>query len=250
MLNRNRLLTLFTLNRDAKPLVTFFGITAAITATVVLTMVLKTPRALAGEDDDHDRDKTKIAIGFSIAPVPLNLKGKNEALVGLGSYIVNAQADCNGCHTMNPQTEYLAPGNPYLLRPPQGPYTGTKHVNPATYLGGGNDFGPLPGLAHLYSRNLTPDKSGKPAGGITYRQFLTIMRTGKDYDHLHPTCTGAPDGTCILAPFNGDLLQVMPWPGFQSMTDRDLQAIYEYLSAIPCIDTVVTGAPILRNNCN
>jgi len=25
----------------------------------------------------------------------------------------------------------------------------------------------------------------------------------------------------------------MPWPVYQSMTDRDLKAIYEYLSAIP-----------------
>jgi hypothetical protein len=124
-----------------------------------------------------------------------------------------------------------------------------RQVNPATYLGGGRDFGPFPGLAHLYSRNLTPDKTGRPAGGRTYKQFLTIMRTGKDYDHLHPTCTGAPDGTCVPAPFNGALLQVMPWPTFQSMTDHDIRAIYEYLSTIPCIDTVVAGAPVLRNSC-
>jgi hypothetical protein len=34
----------------------------------------------------------------------------------------------------------------------------------------------------------------------------------------------------------------MPWPTFQSMTDHDIQAIYEYLSSIPCIETVVAGA--------
>jgi hypothetical protein len=27
----------------------------------------------------------------------------------------------------------------------------------------------------------------------------------------------------------------MPWPSFANMSDNDLQAIYEYLSAIPCI---------------
>ena len=32
-----------------------------------------------------------------------------------------------------------------------------------------------------------------------------------------------------------DLLQVMPWPIFSKMTDREQRAIYEYLSAIPCI---------------
>jgi hypothetical protein len=33
------------------------------------------------------------------------------------------------------------------------------------------------------------------------------------------------------------------------MTDRDLRAIYEFLSAIPCIDTQIDGAPVLRNDC-
>ena len=27
----------------------------------------------------------------------------------------------------------------------------------------------------------------------------------------------------------------MPWPVFHNMTDRQIQAIYEYLSAIPCV---------------
>jgi len=172
--------------------------------------------------------------------------------VGLGSYIVNGHADCNGCHSQGPATEYIGPGNPYLLSPPNGPYSGTQHVNPATYLGGGRDFGPFgvaSELTHLYSRNLTPDKTGRPEGGHTFEEFLTIMRTGKDYDLVHPNCTGAPDGNCLLPPFNGEVLQVMPWPVHQNMTDQDLRAIYEFLSAIPCIDTDIPGAPILRNEC-
>ncbi|WP_167284927.1 hypothetical protein [Marilutibacter alkalisoli] len=31
-----------------------------------------------------------------------------------------------------------------------------------------------------------------------------------------------------------DLLQVMPWPVYRGMTERDKRAIYEYLRAIPC----------------
>jgi hypothetical protein len=247
MLNGRRLFALLTVHKGPRLLLSLLGISAATTAIVVLTMALKTPRIHAGEDGDQD--KSKIAIGFSIAPVPLNLEGKDKALVGLGSYLVNATADCNGCHTTNAQTEYVPTGNPYLLRPPNGPFNGMRQVNPATYLAGGSDFGPYPGLAHLYSRNLTPDSTGKPAGGMSYKMFLTVIRTGKDFDHLHPSCTGAPDGTCIPAPFNGELLQVMPWPTFQSMTDHDIRAVYEYLSSIPCIDTVVSGAPVLRNNC-
>jgi hypothetical protein len=33
----------------------------------------------------------------------------------------------------------------------------------------------------------------------------------------------------------GPLLQVMPWPTYQNLSDRDLLAIYTYLSAIPAI---------------
>jgi hypothetical protein len=35
-----------------------------------------------------------------------------------------------------------------------------------------------------------------------------------------------------------------------NMSDNDIRAIYEYLSAIPCIDTVVAGQPQLRNVCH
>jgi hypothetical protein len=109
-------------------------------------------------------------------------------------------------------------------------------MNPATYLGGGRIFPALvPGSAVIISRNLTPDSSGLPEGGNTFDQFLTIMRTGVDMDQLHPPCTGATNTGCIPAPFDGNLLQVMPWPNFQALSDNDLRAIYEYLSAVPCI---------------
>ena len=63
-----------------------------------------------------------------------------------------------------------------------------------------------------------------------------LFAGGTDFDHIHPTCTGAPNGTCLPAPFDGALLQIMPWPIFHNMTYHDLHAIYEYLSAIPCIN--------------
>ena len=192
--------------------------------------------------DDDDRE-SRIKIGFRIAPVPLNLKDKDRELVGYGSYLVNAVGYCNGCHTANPATEYLPQGNPYFL--------GVKKaiVNPATYLGGGQDFGQLiPGSAHIVSRNLTPDKTGRPEGGHTYEEFLEIMRHGTDLDHLHPTCAGAPNEGCIPARFDGSLLQVMPWPAFRHQTDEDLRAIYEYLSAVPCVAGPPAPSP-LHNDC-
>lgn len=179
------------------------------------------------EAADTERD-SRIERGFAIAPVPLNLQGKNRALVGLGSYFVNAVADCNGCHSAGPTTEYGRGGNPYFGQP--------TVVNPATYLGGGRDFGPLvPGSPHIVSRNLTPDATGLPEGGHTFETFVSILRTGIDFDHVHPTCTPTFTTGCLPPPFDGTLLQIMPWPAFRDMSDRDLRAIYEYLSAIPCV---------------
>ena len=78
------------------------GVVALFVVLVLSGISLKPPRAHADDDDTG----SKIKIGFAIAPVPLNLAGKNRALVGLGSYIVNAQADCNGCHSAGPATEF------------------------------------------------------------------------------------------------------------------------------------------------
>jgi hypothetical protein len=98
---------------------------------------------------------------------------------------------------------------------------------------------------------LTPDKTGRPEGGHTCEEFVEIMRHGTDFDHVHPNCTapGTP-ANCFMPPFNGDLPQVMRWPFFSNMTDHDLRAMYEYLSAIPCNPgQVIEGAPYLLNEC-
>lgn len=214
------------------------GIVAALVVMAMGGMLIRLPSLQA---DDGDGEESKIQQGLAIAPVPLNLAGKDRALVGLGSYIVNAQSDCNGCHDSGgPPTEFAHGGNPYFGQHP-------TIVNPVGYLGGGRDFGPLiPGSADIVSRNLTPDKTGLPEGGHTFSQFVQIIRTGVDMDGLHPTCVGAPNANCIPPPFDGSLLQVMPWPVFHNMTDHDLQAIYEYLKAIPCV--AGPPAPSPRHN--
>jgi len=148
----------------------------------------------------------RIIRGFQIAPVPLNLQGKDLALVGLGSYIVNAQGGCNDCHTNPP---FAPGGDPFMGQP--------KHINAERYLAGGTPFGPV-----IVSRNLTPDENGKPAG-LTFSEFRTVIRTGKDLDHLPPH----------IPSVDNDLLQVMPWPIYGEMLDHDLRAIYEFLRAIP-----------------
>src|SRR2546423_11487713 len=91
---------------------------------------------------------SKVQRGLDSAPVPLNLDGKDIGLIGLGSYIVNIEAGCNGCHSTGPATTYAPGGNPYFGQP--------KVVNKAVYLRAGRDFDVfIPASAHIISGNLT-----------------------------------------------------------------------------------------------
>jgi hypothetical protein len=160
--------------------------------------------ALAAVPVDNDNDSESIIQrGFEIAPVPLDLRGKNRALVGLGSYIVNT-GGCNDCHT-NPS--YAPGGDPFAGEPEQ--------INVPCYLSGGQEFGPF-----FTSRNLTPNSQGLPAG-LTLAEFIHTLRTGEDLD------------SPFDPPFDNGLLQIMPWPVFGKKTTRELTAVYEYLRAIP-----------------
>ncbi len=149
-----------------------------------------------------DPELARVAIGYRIAPVPLKQRGARlHNLIGLGSYLVNAQGGCSDCHTLHP---YAEGHDPFKGQPMQ--------INPDGYLAGGQEFGPF------VSRNLTPEANGLPAG-MTFESFRQVMRTGIDLDHKHPQ----------ISP----LLQVMPWPLYGQMSDNDLRAIWEYLRAIP-----------------
>jgi hypothetical protein len=247
-----------------------------LVAFVLAVMSIRAPRVHASADDTDDR----VEIGFKIAPVPLYLDGRDHDLVGLGSYLVNAVGDCNGCHTSGSAPlglyPYITGQNPYFKQP--------EKIDPTVYLSGGTNFGTVgtPTGPNGYSgpfiisRNLTPDKNGLPEGGHTLAQFKQILRQGTDFDHIHPTCTAdqlteinnggtpacIPTGPIVYDAMgdtynnlpDGSLLQVMPWPTFSKMSDHDIEAIYEYLSAIPCIDntwsTPPAGAPNeFRNDC-
>ena len=173
---------------------------------VVLTAVLAAAAGLSttvssrtvGSSDER-QDESRIKRGFEISPVHLKLQGRNRAMVGLGSYIVNAQAVCNDCHTC---PSYAHDGNPYAGQP-------TK-INAANFLAGGVAFGPF------VSHNITPDETGLPFG-LTFEDFKLALRKGHD----------------VKDPTPGNILQVMPWPIYMNMTDHDLSAIYEFLTAIP-----------------
>jgi hypothetical protein len=144
---------------------------AALTiGAVALAGWLRNSPRVHAQDQEQDSE-WRVKIGFEIAPVPLKLEGKDLDLVGLGSYWVNAVSDCNSCHTAGgpPNFNYAAGGNPYFGQ--------HQKIDPTTYLAGGSDFGPVlpPGFyaegygsylgPDIISRNLTPDKTGRPVGG-------------------------------------------------------------------------------------
>ena len=187
--------------------------------------------------------------GFDISPVPmsqLNFTDQNAAMVGFGSYLVNAVAVCSGCHSF---PQFLvkgdtagsnpAAGDPYTVPPQQSTSAPlVANYNVLHYLAGGQCFGPF------MARNLTPEEvpggmfNGLPEG-LTEAEFITVLRTGEDIhcekEPSDPICTVGP-------PTPGGILEVMPWPIFHNMTDTDLQAIYAYLTALPHAEPCNTPA--------
>lgn len=180
------------------------AILAGGAAVALLASVDPTP----AHDGQSEGSESRIQRGLESAPVTLNMHGKNRALVALGSYFVNALGACNDCHTC----PSYAPGhNPF-----DG--VGDGAINGTNYLAGGVPFGPFT------SRNLTPDANGLPAG-MTRAEFIQTIRTG------HSPNSG------------GATLQVMPWPILRNLNNRDLKAIYEYLSALPHAEPGTCDSP-------
>ena len=123
-------------------------------AATVLVVGLTVSPTRAGEGGDE----SKIRQGLNSLPFDLNLRGKNPASIGLGSYLVNVAGDCNGCHVTDPQKAFLPGGNPFMGQP--------EMIDPNTYLFGGRVFIPArPGFHAIVSRNLRPEANGLPAGG-------------------------------------------------------------------------------------
>jgi len=178
----------------------------AVFAGLALISMLAVPgRGQDGDEGGNGKEEGEVRRGFAIAPLPLTFEPWDRKLVGLGSYIVNSQGLCTDCHTV---PQFARGGNPFLGEP--------KQINLAGYLKGGKRFPIREGTpvgGFVVSRNLRTE-GGLPAG-LTLEQFVDVMRNGTDFDH------------------QGRLLQVMQWPIFQDMTDRDLVAIYAYLAALP-----------------
>lgn len=178
--------------------------TLKVITVLGLAAAAATAASVSAHDDGRDDryGEQLIRLGYKLVPpgVKLNLEGKNRALVGLGSYIVNTSG-CIDCHS---HPSYAPGGDPFLGQ--------HEVINAPEYLSGGRQFGPT-----ITAPNITPDYAGKPAG-LTRQQFIQTLRTG--HNPKDPP---------------GEILQVMPWPTFGKKSDVDLAAMYEYLRAIPSL---------------
>src|SRR3984885_15589780 len=95
------------MTKIVRTVIVFFGV-------ILLTGAISV--SVSAWDQDKDDEGRLVEIGFKIAPVHLNLENKDHDLVGLGSFLVNAVAVCNDCHSpagdMRPEG-YLTCNNPY-----------------------------------------------------------------------------------------------------------------------------------------
>ena len=81
-----------------------------LACAVAASIAVMTSGICYADDDrrdapDHSKDmidRSVVQQGFDASPIPknqLNFAGKDPFLVGLGAYLVNAAADCSGCHS-------------------------------------------------------------------------------------------------------------------------------------------------------
>ena len=201
------------------------------------------PGAQAQSDLEHRR---RIAAGYAASPVPLNLTGKNQAQVGIGSYIVNTHRRLQPLPQPTPSMSRR--GNPYDLPPPNGPYTGkivngkasSPSIKRRSWPAARNSVRCL--QQEPDSPHRIPTSQARPRkpptmrlGGIDWPTFWGVLHNGTDIDKILLSANGVQPGPhYVRRPANDALLQVMPWPAVRHLTDSDLNAVWQYLSAIPC----------------
>jgi collagen triple helix repeat protein len=124
-----------------------------------------------------------------------------QALFGRGSYLVNAVAGCNDCHTNPPYN--FASSTPF-------------RINTDVYLTGGTVFRvPPPLQPRLHQkRTMSENLIGQNHGfNVSFPVFLATLTQGVHADDPDPTPLGWP----------------MPWMSFRHMTRQDIEAVYTYV---------------------
>lgn len=161
---------------------------------------------------ENTSDKLNVERGLAIQPLAdppalATLSASDHSLYGRGSYLVNAVADCNGCHT-NPERSY-APGPTF------------GNVATSQYMLGGQLWRVPPGLdaATKYTRSMTANLVGATHGSfrrMSFEDFRKVVTTGE-----------VPRGTTTRK-----IAHPMPAviAALSQLTDDDLRAVYTYFT--------------------
>lgn len=148
--------------------------------------------------------------GLAISPLaqPRHLGWDDRAAYGTGSYIVNAFAHCNDCHTHPDRTPdfarintgaFLTGGTVFAVPPPLQPVTHQLRVMSAN----------LHGAEHGFFSE--PD--------VSYELFHDIIHANAHVDESPPRPLGFPMSEVA--------------PNLARLTEEDLRAVYTYLSLAP-----------------
>ncbi|MDO1500484.1 diheme cytochrome c-553 [Winogradskyella maritima] len=152
---------------------------------------------------------------------------KADTSIEHGKYLVTLM-DCNTCHTPKVMTEQgpkfdmsrMLSGYPENRPLPQFDSEVTKQGVLFPHPDLTATMGPW-GIS--FTGNLTPDDTGM--GTWSLEQFKIAMTQGK--------FKGLEGSRMLLPP--------MPWESYASLTDADLEAIFNYLKSIPAIENAVPG---------
>jgi hypothetical protein len=148
--------------------------------------------------------------GLAISPLGARPPRGGEArqAFGVGSYIVNATAHCNDCHT-HPDRKADGSG-----------------VNTAAFLTGGTVFAGPPPLQPVFHqvRTTSANLLGAAHGflhepGVTYQTFHDIIHTQSHADEAPPRPLGFPMNEVAA--------------NLARLLEPDLKAVYAYLTALP-----------------
>ena len=97
----------------------------------------------------------------------------------------------------------------------------TGKPDPARYLGGADIGWLFPSGVVAYPRNITPDKS-TGIGSWSTDDIVKLLRTG-------------------LRPDGREVMPIMNWRSYRTLTDPDIQAVAAYLKSVPPVDHPVPG---------
>jgi mono/diheme cytochrome c family protein len=190
-------------------------------AAVGLGMVASLLASARAAEPGAPKPAAAAAPKAAAAAAPKSAPAASPAQIKRGEYLVTI-ASCHDCHTpMKMTPNGPAPDFSRALsgHPPDAPEPAGSAGKTDLMLSGSDLTSFRMPYGMLYSRNLTPDKSG--IGEWTEAQFIKTLRTGRHQGEGRP------------------LMPPMPWPNAAAMTDEDLKAVFAYLKSIKPIQNNV-----------